>query len=98
MPQPKKKRSKSKQGHHVAHWMRLDMPNIFDCPQCGAPVLAHQACSACGTYKGRQVLTIKGPKTKDADKSKPKVKDKPKAKAKPTAKAKDKDKPKDKKK
>jgi len=28
------------------------------CPSCGAPQQAHRVCTACGTYKGRKVLTV----------------------------------------
>jgi len=28
------------------------------CTSCGAPVLPHRACGACGMYKGKQVLTV----------------------------------------
>ncbi len=28
------------------------------CTACKAPVLPHKACSACGNYNGKQVLTI----------------------------------------
>ncbi|MFC1478228.1 50S ribosomal protein L32 [Candidatus Margulisiibacteriota bacterium] len=64
MAQPKKKTSKSKRDSRRAHWNKLETPNIFKCPQCGADILAHHACMACGTYKGRQVVTVKEPKTK----------------------------------
>lgn len=26
------------------------------CPKCGKPALPHRACSACGFYKGREVV------------------------------------------
>jgi large subunit ribosomal protein L32 len=64
MPQPKKKTSKSKRDSRSAHWLKLEMPNLFKCPQCGSAVLAHRVCPDCGTYKGRQVLPLKEPKSK----------------------------------
>ena len=40
-----------------SHW-KLDLPNVSKCPKCGAPVLSHRACRACGTYNGRTVLAV----------------------------------------
>ncbi|MGM9638969.1 MAG: 50S ribosomal protein L32 [Butyricicoccaceae bacterium] len=40
-----------------AHW-KLDLPNVSKCPKCGAPVLSHRACKACGTYNGRTVMAV----------------------------------------
>ena len=31
------------------------MPPIIECPQCGAPIIPHNACNKCGYYKGRKV-------------------------------------------
>lgn len=28
------------------------------CTACGAPVLPHRACEACGIYKGKPVITV----------------------------------------
>ncbi|MFA5928053.1 MAG: 50S ribosomal protein L32 [Candidatus Margulisiibacteriota bacterium] len=64
MPQPKKKMSKSKRDARRSYWLKIDSPQIFKCPQCGGPVVAHQMCPSCGTYKGRQILDIKTPKAK----------------------------------
>jgi large subunit ribosomal protein L32 len=37
----------------------MKAPNVSKCPQCGAPILSHQACLACGSYKGKQVIKLK---------------------------------------
>jgi len=29
------------------------------CKNCGAPTLPHRACTACGYYKGRQVVVVR---------------------------------------
>jgi large subunit ribosomal protein L32 len=34
------------------------------CPKCKKPVKPHQACSKCGTYKGKEVVSKKYKKTK----------------------------------
>ena len=28
------------------------------CVSCGAPVMPHRVCSACGQYDGKQVITV----------------------------------------
>ncbi|MBU0630416.1 MAG: 50S ribosomal protein L32 [Candidatus Margulisbacteria bacterium] len=59
MPVPKKRHSNSRQGKRRASNYVMTAPNVSKCPQCGAPALPHQACQACGSYKGKQVLKLK---------------------------------------
>jgi len=47
-------RIRMRKSHHTH-----PVPTLKNCPQCGAPQLPHRVCLACGTYKGRQVLTVK---------------------------------------
>lgn len=37
---------------------RWHAPKLNKCSQCGSTTRSHTACSSCGYYKGRQVLTI----------------------------------------
>ncbi|MSU75116.1 MAG: 50S ribosomal protein L32 [Candidatus Magasanikbacteria bacterium] len=41
---------------------------LNSCPKCGKATLPHRACRFCGTYRGRQVITVakKLAKTKQA--------------------------------
>ena len=55
MAVPKKKTSKSRKNMRRAHDF-LTAPASSLCPQCKAPKLPHRACSACGTYKGKEVI------------------------------------------
>lgn len=55
MAQPKKKTSKSRRNMRRSH-DHVETPNVHFC-ECGEPIIAHRACSACGSYKGRQVIT-----------------------------------------
>ena len=48
------KKSKSRKGMRRSH-DHVAIPNIVYC-SCGEPTVSHRACSACGTYKGRQVI------------------------------------------
>lgn len=58
MAVPKKKTSKSRRDRRRAHHDIVAAPTISDCRQCGAPVVPHQACQECGTYRGRQVIEV----------------------------------------
>jgi large subunit ribosomal protein L32 len=53
---PKKKTSKSRRDRRRAHHDIIAQPAISKCPECGAPVIPHQVCPECGTYRGRQVI------------------------------------------
>ncbi len=58
MAVPKGKISRQRRDkRRSSHW-KLDLPNVSKCPKCGAPVLSHRACRACGTYNGRTVLAV----------------------------------------
>ena len=56
---PKERIPKSKQGKRRSHH-HLDPVNLVNCPQCKTLKLPHHVCPSCGTYKGRQVLAVKG--------------------------------------
>ncbi len=57
MPNPKHKISKSRRDKRRTH-KKLAQPGIALCPQCHEPKLPHHACLNCGTYKGREVITV----------------------------------------
>jgi large subunit ribosomal protein L32 len=46
---------------------RMDMPAVSSCRQCGAPVKPHNACSECGTYRGRQVIDVEAETEEKSD-------------------------------
>jgi len=58
MPLPKRRHSKMRGRKRRTHW-KISMPNLVPCPQCKQLKLAHQVCSVCGYYAGKQVLEIK---------------------------------------
>jgi large subunit ribosomal protein L32 len=56
---PKRKTSKMRlRTRKASH--RWQPPQLNKCPQCGSAVASHTACTSCGYYKGRQVLTVEG--------------------------------------
>lgn len=56
--QPKKRIPAAAQGERRSH-LALVAQNLVACPQCKAPKPSHQACSNCGTFRGRQIIKIK---------------------------------------
>ena len=54
---PKRKTSKMRLRTRKAA-NRWHAPEFHKCNQCGSSVVPHRACTSCGYYKGRQVLTI----------------------------------------
>ncbi len=54
MAVPKKRTGHSAQGSRRSNW-KATKPETTKCPNCGATVLAHTACTACGTYKGKPI-------------------------------------------
>lgn len=54
---PKRKVSRHRRGNRRRH-QYLTAPELVKCPNCGQMTRAHRACTECGQYKGRQVVTI----------------------------------------
>ena len=55
MATQKKKRTRMKRDQRRAHW-KVEIPEVTSCPSCGVAVQPYHVCTACGQYKGRQVL------------------------------------------
>lgn len=64
MPLPKRKYARARQGERRSH-LGVKAPALVECPQCHSPKPPHRVCPTCGTYDGRQVIEIKGPKKKE---------------------------------
>ncbi len=54
MAVPKKRTGHSAQGKRRSNW-KATKPELTTCPNCGAKVLTHTVCTACGQYKGKVV-------------------------------------------
>lgn len=55
MAVPKKRMTSTRSGKRRAH-QALERQNLTKCTKCLEPVVPHQVCSVCGTYKGIQVI------------------------------------------
>ncbi len=62
MSVPKKKRTLSSKKRRASHFS-LGKKNLTSCKKCGKAVLPHTACSFCGAYAGKQVISPKTKKT-----------------------------------
>ncbi len=63
MALPKRKYAKARQGKRRSH-LALTIPAMDTCYQCHSPKLSHHVCPTCGSYAGRDVISIKSPKKK----------------------------------
>lgn len=54
---PKRKKSKMKVRQQKAT-LRCEPVQVTYCSACGEPTLPHRVCKSCGTYKGKQVVTV----------------------------------------
>ncbi|MDB4673459.1 50S ribosomal protein L32 [Verrucomicrobiales bacterium] len=59
MAVPKRRQSKSRQKMRRGA-NRWSAPTFKTCPDCESTVPSHIACPNCGTYRGRQVLSVDG--------------------------------------
>ena len=74
MAVPKKRTGHSAQGKRRSNW-KATKPELTTCPNCGAKVLTHTVCTACGTYKGK-VVSKKATKKAEAPVEEAKVEEK----------------------
>ncbi len=58
MPVPKRKRSRARRDKRFAN-KGLKIKSFTTCPHCEEPINTHQACLACGHYKGRKIVITK---------------------------------------
>ncbi|MBQ0134091.1 MAG: 50S ribosomal protein L32 [Clostridiales bacterium] len=58
MAVPKGKVSRQRRDKRRGSNWKLTAPSLVKCPNCGAYLLPHRACKACGFYKGREVVKV----------------------------------------
>jgi len=57
MALPKRRFSRARRDKRRSQQHTL-APALTRCGACGAPAVAHHACPACGSYRGRVVLPV----------------------------------------
>jgi large subunit ribosomal protein L32 len=57
MAVPKRRTSKSRQGHRRSHHY-VTAVQVQYCPKCNEPVMPHRLCPNCGSYQGREVVNM----------------------------------------
>ena len=58
MAVPKGKVSKARRDKRRSNNSKLTVTALVKCPKCGAFRLPHRACAKCGTYNGREVVSV----------------------------------------
>ncbi|OGX41046.1 MAG: 50S ribosomal protein L32 [Omnitrophica WOR_2 bacterium RIFCSPHIGHO2_02_FULL_68_15] len=66
MALPKRRFSRARRDKRRTQQHVPGVPTLTTCPQCAAPVVAHHLCPSCGTYRGRQMQTVKTEKKDSA--------------------------------
>jgi len=56
MSLPKRRISRARGRKRRAANMRLEVPTLVECGNCGNRVMPHRVCPKCGYYRGKQVL------------------------------------------
>lgn len=56
MAVPFRKTSKTKKRQRRSH-IKLSLPGMVECSDCGEMKLSHRVCKSCGSYKGREVAS-----------------------------------------
>ena len=56
MAVPKRKVSKARRDKRRSNVWKLVLPGMVKCPKCGEYNRTHRVCSACGYYKGEEIV------------------------------------------
>ena len=54
---PKNKSSKSRRDKRRANW-KMSAPTLVKCSKCGALMMPHRVCKACGSYNKREIVSV----------------------------------------
>ncbi|MCP3761895.1 50S ribosomal protein L32 [Domibacillus sp. A3M-37] len=57
MAVPARRTSTTRKNKRRTHF-KLQVPGMVSCPNCGEMKLAHRVCKECGTYKGKEVVSV----------------------------------------
>ena len=65
MAVPKRRTSRTSRDQRRSHHFKTPV-RLVACAQCKAQIMPHTACPECGTYKKREVLSVKTKASKSA--------------------------------
>ena len=54
---PKNKSSKGRRDSRRANW-KMAASTLVKCPKCGALMMPHRVCKACGTYNKKEIVKV----------------------------------------
>lgn len=54
---PKNKHSRARRDSHRAHW-KMTAPALVKCSKCGALMMPHRVCKACGSYNKKEIIKV----------------------------------------
>ena len=54
---PKNKSSKARRDSRRANW-KMSAPNLVKCSKCGALMMPHRVCKACGSYNKKEIVSV----------------------------------------
>ena len=54
---PKNKSSKGRRDKRRANW-KMSAPNLVKCSKCGALMMPHRVCKACGSYNKKEIVSV----------------------------------------
>ena len=54
---PKNKTSKARRDKRRANW-KMGEVNLVKCSKCGALMMPHRVCKACGSYNKREIVSV----------------------------------------
>lgn len=54
---PKNHSSKARRDSRRANW-KMGKMNLVKCSKCGALVMPHRVCKACGSYNKREIVKV----------------------------------------
>lgn len=58
MAHPKRRHSNTRTNLRRSH-DHLKTKSLSKCSKCGTEIIPHRVCSVCGSYRGKQIKTIK---------------------------------------
>ena len=54
---PKNKSSKGRRDKRRANW-KMSAPTLVKCSKCGALMMPHRVCKACGSYNKKDLVAV----------------------------------------